>query len=179
MKITYIVHSTSTDNELGICSGWSDPELSPLGLRQAKSLVSYFYKYCFDAILVSDMTRAKQTAEIIFNNRPIIIEPRLREMNYGELNGKHIGYFNEYVGWEIGNKHPNGESCLDVQSRVNLLLIDLFKEYKNQSVAFVSHKYPQLALEVICNGLSWEKAIRQDWRKFGAWQPTWEYKFHG
>lgn len=36
-------------------------------------------------------------------------------------------------------------------------------------------KAPQLALEVITKGISWNEAIEKDWRKIKAWQPGWEY----
>jgi len=35
VKMTYFVHSTTKDNEKEISSGWSDPELSELGKKQA------------------------------------------------------------------------------------------------------------------------------------------------
>ena len=42
-------------------------------------------------------------------------------------------------------------------------------------MAIVAHRAPQLALEVILNGLSWQEAINNDWRKTGDWKPGWEY----
>jgi hypothetical protein len=39
----------------------------------------------------------------------------------------------------------------------------------------MAHKAPQLALEVILNGKTWEQAIREDWHNQKAWQPGWIY----
>jgi broad specificity phosphatase PhoE len=178
MKIAYLVHSASTDNKSGIRSGWSDPELTLAGHQQARSLAQVLQAYQFDAILVSDLMRTRQTASAAFPGQAVRIDPRLRELNYGELNGKHRSYFTHPPGWEIRNRYPGGESCLDVQTRVHSLLLALTLENPDLHVAFVSHKYPQLALEVICNGSSWEEAIEQDWRETGSWQPIWEYQFH-
>jgi broad specificity phosphatase PhoE len=177
MKIAYLVHSTSTDNESGIRSGWSDPELSHAGHQQARSLAQVLQNRLFDAIFVSDLKRAQQTASVAFPRQAVRIEPRLRELNYGELNGKGRACFTHPPGWEISNRYPGGENCLDVQARVHCLLLDLARENPEQRVMFVSHKYPQLALEVICNSSPWEQAIEQDWRETGIWQPTWEYQF--
>ena len=177
MKIAYLVHSTSTDNESGIRSGWSDPELSLAGYQQASSLAQVFQNCRFDAIFVSDLTRTRQTAAVAFPGQAVRIEPRLRELNYGELNGKRRSCFTHPPGWEIRNRFPGGENCLDVQARVHSLLLDLARENPEQRVIFVSHRYPQLALEVICKGSSWEQAIEQDWRETGIWQPMWEYQF--
>ena len=38
VKITYFVHGTTTDNEQNISSGWSDVDLSELGIQQSKDL---------------------------------------------------------------------------------------------------------------------------------------------
>jgi len=81
MKIAYLVHSTSTDNESGIRSGWSDPELSLAGYQQASSLAQVFQNCRFDAIFVSDLTRTRQTAAVAFPGQAVRIEPRLRELN--------------------------------------------------------------------------------------------------
>jgi alpha-ribazole phosphatase/probable phosphoglycerate mutase len=43
-------------------------------------------------------------------------------------------------------------------------------------IAIVAHQAPQLALEVIAKGKTWEEAIKTDWRKTGAWQPGWIYE---
>ena len=29
--------------------------------------------------------------------------------------------------------------------------------------------------EIITKNITWEDAIKNDWRKTGAWQPGWEY----
>lgn len=42
-------------------------------------------------------------------------------------------------------------------------------------VAVVAHKAPQLALEVLLRGKTWERAFAQDWRKRKAWRPGWDY----
>ena len=38
VKITYFVHGTTTDNEQSISSGWSDVDLSEMGIQQSKDL---------------------------------------------------------------------------------------------------------------------------------------------
>lgn len=44
-----------------------------------------------------------------------------------------------------------------------------------KSVAIVAHKAPQIALDLLLKGYSWEKAFASDWRKTKSWQPGWEY----
>jgi broad specificity phosphatase PhoE len=63
----------------------------------------------------------------------------------------------------------------DVEKRIKSFLDDLKKQYPGKHVAFVCHKAPQLALEVITKGKTWKQAVADDWRKNGKWQPGWDY----
>ena len=54
-------------------------------------------------------------------------------------------------------------------------LNEIKKNYSGKTIAIVAHRAPQLALEVITKGISWEEAIESDWRKSGDWKPGWEY----
>ena len=178
MHITYLVHSTSTDNEQRRRSGWNDPHLSECGISQAHDQATRFANLHVDAILASDLTRTMQTAATVFANRLVIPEPRLRELNYGQFNGHPEAEFKHEVGWEISNRYPDGEHCMDVQARITSLLAELHAADFSH-VVFVAHKYPQLALEVLCNNLTWHEALTSDWRLVGQWQPCWEYEYKG
>jgi hypothetical protein len=35
---------------------------------------------------------------------------------------------------------------------------------------------PQLALDALLKGKTWQQAIDEDWRKVKAWQPGWEHE---
>lgn len=71
---------------------------------------------------------------------------------------------------------PNGESYEMVKERIQHFLDDLKKNYDGKHIAIVAHKAPQLALDVLLKGMSWEEVFEKDWRKTGAWQPGWEYE---
>jgi broad specificity phosphatase PhoE len=47
IKITYFVHGTTVDNEKEISSGWSDVELSDLGIKQSIELKEKNKRYVF------------------------------------------------------------------------------------------------------------------------------------
>ncbi len=179
VKITYLVHSTTVDNEKKIASGWNDVELSRKGQEQALTLKSLLVDKEFDVIFCSDLKRAKVTAEIVFGEKyQIIFDPRLRECNYGDHNGKEVSLVEVLLEENPSIPLPNGESYEQVKGRVSSFLEDLKKLYDGKSIVIVSHKAPQLAIEVILNGYSWEDAIAKDWRKVKAWQPGWEYELH-
>ena len=71
---------------------------------------------------------------------------------------------------------PNGESYEDVKARINDFLNFLRNEYDGKHIAIVAHKAPQLALDVLLKGMTWEEAFANDWRKQKAWKPGWEYE---
>ncbi|MBU1111166.1 MAG: histidine phosphatase family protein, partial [Nanoarchaeota archaeon] len=81
--------------------------------------------------------------------------------------------------WKILNyidkKYPNGESYKDVENRIADFIKFLKENYDDKHVAIVAHQAPQLAIEVLLKGKTWEQAINEDWRKVKAWKPGWIY----
>lgn len=173
--ITYFVHGTTVDNERGLASGWSDTALSETGVRQSKELTD-LVKTDFDAVFCSDLRRAVDSAQISFGGRcSITKDRRLRECNYGDLNGKPDSDFVGGLAAYIDRRFPNGESYIDVQMRISDFLDYLRKTCDGKHVAIVAHRAPQLALDVIIKGMSWQQAMDADWRKTHAWKPGWDY----
>jgi len=168
VKIIYFVHGTTTDNEKNICSGWSDVSLSDKGKIQAENLGKTTI-YEFDELFTSDLIRAVESSIIAWPDIKKIQDSRLRECNYGLLDGKdksQVIYENH-----IYNQFPNGESLIDVEKRIRSFLFDLKEKYDGKTIGIVAHRAPQLALEVVTKGIPWEEAIRNDWRKTKAWKP--------
>ena len=175
MELTYFVHSTSKDNEAGIRSGWSDVSISEKGREQAESLRRQCANVLFDAIFCSDLKRAVETADIVFPGRKVVLDSRLREMNYGVLNGRPGSEFSSDERECINTRFKSGENCLDVEERIRRFLEDRILAFRDGNIAVVSHKYPHFALDVICNNATWEEAILNDWRNGGKWQSGWRY----
>lgn len=175
IKIMYFVHGTTTDNAAKLCSGWKEAMLNDLGREQAENLgeVSRERGDKFDVMFTSDLKRAIDSSNIAFPAVEKYTDARLRECNYGELDGQH----KSLVIYEdhIDNKFPNGESLKDVEKRMREFVEFLKENYEGKTVGIVAHRAPQLALEVITKGITWEEANANDWRKTGAWQPGWEY----
>lgn len=178
VKITTFAHGTTLDNEQDISSGWSDVELSELGKNQAISLKEQIKDRVFDVVFTSDMKRAIDTANLAFDESiKKISDTRLRECNYGTLNSGPCSVVEPMCDGEcIYNKFPEGESYEDVKLRIAGFLQYLKDHYDGKSVAVVSHKAPQLALEVLINKKTWDQALAEDWRKTKSWQPGWDYK---
>lgn len=176
VKITYFVHGTTTDNEKNKSSGWNDVKLSDIGIQQSKDLAKLTANKVFDAAFTSDLIRAVDSANLTWGNKyPTFTDKRLRECNYGDMNGEDSGIVEPLQEQSISTPMPNGECCEDVKSRVNDFLCYIKSEYDGKHIAIVAHKAPQLALDVLLNGMTWEEAFASDWRKTKSWQPGWEY----
>lgn len=175
VHITYFVHGTTTDNQAHLATGWLPGELSEAGRQQARKLGEQAADKHFDVVFCSDLKRAVDSAQLGFGDKyKIVQDNRLRECNYGDLNGKpHT--FKDNMDDFVDAPFPNGESYKDVEKRIADFLQFLQQNYDGKHVAIVAHQAPQLALDVLCKGRTWQQAIAEDWRKTKAWQPGWEY----
>jgi len=175
--ITYFVHGTTTDNENGIATGWAQGELSKLGLKQAKELGEVVGNKYFDVVFCSDLKRAVDSANLAFEGKyKIVTDKRLREINYGDFTKKPSKEFKNKMIEYVNQPFPNGESYKDVEKRIADFLNYLHDNYYRKHIAIVAHQAPQLALEVLLNGKTWEQAIKEDWRVQNKWQPGWDYE---
>ncbi len=176
LHITYFVHGTTTDNEKEISSGWFDVDLSEKGVQQSIDLKDQTKDKHFDVIFCSDLKRAVHSAELTFKGSvPIIQDTRLRECNYGDYNAQPSSIVEPMQEQNIQTRFPNGESYEDVKIRIAEFINFLKTKYQGKHVAIVAHKAPQLALDVLLKGQTWEQVFANDWRKRKAWQPGWDY----
>lgn len=177
IQITYFVHGTTLDNENHLSSGWNDVALSELGVKQALALKELTSGQKFDVVFCSDLKRAHDSAKLAWQGiYPIIPDARLRECNYGNLNGASSSIVESMQEDEcIEKPFPEGESYEDVKARIASFLEFLQKNYKDKHIAIVAHKAPQLSLDVLLKNKTWQQALAEDWRKNKAWRPGWEY----
>lgn len=175
MKITYFVHGTTTDNETKKATGWLPGVLSEIGIEQAKNLPNQISEASFEVVFCSDLQRAIDSAQYGFSEtHKIIVDERLREANYGDMNGKTHSFKDSMEDF-ISTPFPNGESYKDVETRLLSFVNEMKQKYPNGHIAIVAHEGPQLALEVIANKKSWHETIETNWRKTKSWQPGWIY----
>ena len=173
LEVIYFVHGTTSDNVEGKCSGWKQVELTDLGRERAIELGKIKKNTVFDVIFTSDLIRAIDSANLAFPNVEHIQDSRLRECNYGELDGKDksLVVYEEH----IDKPFPNGESLKDVEKRVKEFMEFLKENYQGKKIGIVAHRAPQLAFEVLTKNISWGEANKNDWRKTKSWQPGWKY----
>lgn len=133
--------------------GHTDIPLNDTGLSQAQSLVPYFRANPVDVFISSDLTRARQTAEIANQElrRPLLIDPDFREVNMGELEGMTREAVAEKYGaatWErwisVDRDHqefsyPGSESTLETVERFHHKLLDLCHSTTYRYIGLCSH----------------------------------------
>lgn len=177
VKILYLVHGTTTDNLEKKATGWNPGVLSELGIERVKALREKIDFNEIDVVISSDLKRAVDSANYVFGDKKEILhDARIRECNYGDLNGQNKSFVVEEN--HIEEPFPNGESLIDVEERLRDFCKYLLENFQGKTVALVAHKAPQLALEVITKNKTWEEAIREDWRKQNKWQPGWRYEIN-
>ncbi|MDD2807473.1 MAG: histidine phosphatase family protein [Patescibacteria group bacterium] len=172
MKIYFATHATTTDNEADISSGWQDAKLSSLGLEQAKRLKTNLKNLSFTMICCSDLTRALDTVKLAFDDTyPIIIDQRLRELNYGDYNGKLKSQVEPLKLKYIAKPFPNGESYNDAINRTIEFYLELKQKYPDQNILIVGHRATQFALDILVENKTIKQCLTQPFQ----WQPYWEY----
>lgn len=173
VKIYFEPHSTTTDNEANIASGWKDVALSELGLKQSKELGERSRERNLEAVFCSDLIRAVKSAEIAFADTsiPIVSDVRLRECNYGDFDGGPKSVVDNQKVERIKIPFPNGESYEQTTVRVADFLSDLKKDYDGKTVMIIGHRATQYGLENIINKMPLDVIIPAPWK----WQPGWVY----
>ncbi|GAA1153673.1 hypothetical protein GCM10009630_59900 [Kribbella jejuensis] len=169
-RLIYETHSITVDNENGIATGWLPGELSPAGVQPAKELGER--RRDVDVVFSSDLLRAVQTVEVAGFVQPHLQDWRLRECNYGELNGAPVDALAPRIE-RVRNPFPGGQSYADVVDLTRSFLADVKQWYDAATVLVVAHSANRWALEhLLGSGRPMEELIEAPF----DWQPGWEFE---
>lgn len=174
VEIIYETHQTSTDNEAGIATGWLPGALSALGRRQARELGERRRHDGLAAVFTSDLRRAVETAEIAFRatDIPLLQDARLRECNYGELNGAPVSRIAAERAHRVSTPFPGGQSYVDVVRGMEAFLEDLARRLDGRRVLLIAHSANLWALQVVLGGARLEDLVVAPFN----WQPGWDFR---
>ncbi len=173
MKIYFVAHSTTTDNEAKIASGWKNVGLSDLGIEQSEEMTETFRDVKIDLICCSDLKRAVDTVRLAFGDKfPVIIDKRLREVNYGDLNGESSEVVAKLKMDSIQTPFPGGESYNQAMKRLHEFYNELKEKYPEKTVLVVGHRATQYGLDTM-QGKTVEQCLKE--QEPFKWQPYWEY----
>lgn len=162
--VVVVRHGHTINTEKNLISGGdgTDPELSALGLKEAKSaaavvpkLLEFFALPAPQAVIHSPMTRTTQTANAIAGelNVDLISDARLKEIGFGDwemlemamLETDAIDLVSAWRG-SMTVTPPGGESVLDMQARVWESLSEAIENYRGGTVVLSTHMMPTRAL---------------------------------
>jgi broad specificity phosphatase PhoE len=113
--------------------GQLDLPMAPEGRAQAHALAHRLVDVRIDRIIASPMLRALETAQTIATGRPVEVDARLRELDYGTWEGLTYAEIDNLdpklrARWEddpASTHSPGGESGDDVAARARGFLRDL------------------------------------------------------
>ena len=173
VDVVFETHSWSVDNDRGISTGWLDGALSERGKVLAAELGERRRSDGIDRVFTSGLRRAIETTEIAFagTDIPVIREWRLRECNYGTLNG--VSRSRADVRWpsRIDEPHPHGESWQEAILRVESFLRELALTRDGERVLVIGHMATWYALEHVVRGT----ALADVWQSDFRWREGWSY----
>ena len=173
VQLVYETHAITTDNEAGIATGWLPGRLSARGRETAAELGARRRDDGLTAVLVSDLERALETVRIAFAGSPIpvVVDERLRECNYGRLNGMPRPRLDVERATHVDEPWPGGESYRDVVKRTAAFLDDLVRRWDERRVVVVAHSANKVALDHLLLRTDLGELVEHPM----DWRPGWEY----
>ena len=134
MTTLLLVRHGETDwNAEGRLQGHTDRPLNDFGRRQAEALAERLAGDGIDAIYASDLSRARETAEIVGARLglPVVLEPGLRERNWGTWEG--------LTGSERDRVEYVGEAPEEHAARVLAAVRAIAERHPGRRVVVVTH----------------------------------------
>lgn len=173
VEIIYETHSITTDNEAGLATGWLPGQLSEMGRRLAQELGQRRIGDGIATVFTSDLARAVQTAEIAIVGSGVRIrqDRRLRECNYGRLNGMPVSQIARIRLQHITKPFPEGQSYQDVVDQTRDFLTDVARDFDGKKVLLIAHSANRWALANLLTGVPLEDQVDAPF----AWQEGWHY----
>ncbi len=172
--IVFETHSLTEDNERGVATGWRPGTLSLKGRELAKELGARRNDDGLSAIFTSDLARAAETTSIAFvsTDLPVLQDWRLRECDYGELNGAPDNQVHDDRRRWLDVPYPGGESWRQAVTRVAGFLTDVPTRWDGERILVIGHVATRFALDHYLGGAPLEELVDTDFE----WQAGWEYR---
>jgi len=173
-EIVFETHARTEDNEAGIATGWLPGRLSATGREDARALGRRRRADGLVAVFSSDLGRALETVSLAFEQSkvPVLADWRLRECDYGTLNGAPARDVHADRAAYLDHPYPEGESWRGATGRVDRFLDDLALRWEGARVLVVGHVATHCGLERFLLGRDLGRLLSAEF----VWQEGWEYR---
>jgi broad specificity phosphatase PhoE len=173
VELVFETHSLTTDNERGLATGHLPGELSAAGRNLAAELGERRRDDGFAVVFTSDLARAVETARIAFagGEIPIRADARLRECDYGTLNGRPAAEVEAVRVAHVHEPFPGGQSYAEVTAGMERLLRELERDWDGRRVLLIGHTATRWALDHLVDGSALEDLVAAPF----DWREGWEY----
>jgi probable phosphoglycerate mutase len=123
-ELWLIRHGETEWARLGRHTGRTDVPLTETGRDQARALGRRLVGHRFDLVLTSPLSRASETAALAGFGAGAVVDPDLREWDYGIYEGRLTSEIRADVpGWSIWTgPWPEGETAAQVGARADRVL---------------------------------------------------------
>ncbi|MGN1295556.1 MAG: histidine phosphatase family protein [Bacilli bacterium] len=162
MRIYVIRHGETLLNCKGVLQGWLDAFLNEKGKNEARKTGEGLKGIIFKKAFTSPLKRAVETAEIILEasgntSTPLIVEKRIKEINFGEYEGQVYKnksgqieneeikkFFEDPLKGDGSTK--GGESTYQVMARSQTFLKELASINDDNNYLVVTHGFATRAM---------------------------------
>lgn len=147
-RISIIRHGMTDANEKGIYIGSTDLPLSSKGAAELAAKMDEFDYPSVHRVYTSPLKRCTETADILFPETETIVVDGLRELNFGDFEGKCVDELinrDDYKAWLGGGRDtraPKGESLEEMTARTFSALHSIIMDMMNSGLthcAVITH----------------------------------------
>ncbi|MCR2823626.1 histidine phosphatase family protein [Lederbergia panacisoli] len=140
-QVVLIRHGITDWNTERRAQGQSDIPLNEEGRKQARALANRLNSEKWDLIFSSDLSRAKETAEILAQTLGLNVQTdhRLREMHKGETEGTTLEERINRWGSEWESLSLGIEDDKSITLRGTSFLTEIMNKFKGKRILVVSH----------------------------------------
>jgi phosphoserine phosphatase len=139
----FVRHGESEGNAARVFTGQTDSPLTARGREQAAAVADELATVKFDRIVSSDLSRTRDTAEVIARRHgiPVEVVRELREIDVGERTGMDFDETAGMPGWSDDGfvAWPGGETLEQVLARTLGAIERLTRESPGKTILVVGH----------------------------------------
>ena len=147
LRLALVRHGEADGSVHGRCCGSLDPPLSDEGRRQMRHASRLLQRLPVVTVYASPQARALDSARTLEMAAPLVVDDRLREIDFGLLEGltydeiadRHPDVWRGWMQAPIDVAFPHGERFDAFNTRVALAIADLTTRHPGDAIVVVAH----------------------------------------